>query len=219
MKRSEDLTGMQIGNWTVIGRSSTKSKGGKNLWFCKCICGNTIREYVTSVVKKRLPVSCGCIEIRNDLTGQIFGRWTVLEYVGKNKRHISLWRCICSCEKKTERIIEYGQLTSKTSTSCGCYHLELQKKYNKFEIKGDYVVGYTEEGRKFYFDTEDYDRVSQHYWNFYSSDEYPSTSIDRKFVKIYRFIINVKDSKIHVDHINHHEFDNRKINLRKTDKL
>jgi hypothetical protein len=52
-----------------------------------------------------------------DLTGQKFGKWTVLKRVadkGKNRR----WLCKCECG--TVRIVGGRHLTSKTSQSCGC---------------------------------------------------------------------------------------------------
>lgn len=35
-----------------------------------------------------------------DLTGQKFNRLTVMEYAGKTKNRISLWLCICECNKQ-----------------------------------------------------------------------------------------------------------------------
>ena len=39
-----------------------------------------------------------------DLTGQHFGRWTVIEKApSKNKE--TMWLCECNCEKHTRRIV------------------------------------------------------------------------------------------------------------------
>lgn len=60
-----------------------------------------------------------------DLTGQKFGRLTVLEFVPNNKPH-SYWKCKCEC----------GQLKTiptkdlKKVTSCGCLKKEQNKKSN-----------------------------------------------------------------------------------------
>lgn len=48
-----------------------------------------------------------------DLTGKQFGKWTVLEYVGKSK-----WKCRCACG--TEKEVYSQSLRNGTSTSCGC---------------------------------------------------------------------------------------------------
>lgn len=58
-----DLTGKQIGHWTVVERVKGHPKGG---WLCRCACGNekTVRtERLTSGISK----SCGCkrYEIRD----------------------------------------------------------------------------------------------------------------------------------------------------------
>jgi hypothetical protein len=58
---------------------------------------------------------------RVDLTGKIFGRLKVLEYVGNNKWGVSLWRCRCNCAAKTEKLFLGGNLTNNSHTqSCGC---------------------------------------------------------------------------------------------------
>lgn len=63
-----------------------------------------------------------------DLTGQTFGRWTVIEYAGKDKYNNALWLCECSCEDKTRRIVNGNNLRRGISTSCGCFQRELSKE-------------------------------------------------------------------------------------------
>lgn len=67
-------------------------------------------------------------------------------------------------------------------------------------------------------DEEDYERVSKHSWHAtHGTDKtlfYASTNIKGKTTKLHRFILNLKDPKIHVDHIDHQELNNRKNNLR-----
>lgn len=67
----------------------------------------------------------------NDLRGHVFGRWTVLEYLGKakNSRH-ALWRVRCSCPKQTEKKLEGYVLTRGTTLSCGCYRDERVREAN-----------------------------------------------------------------------------------------
>jgi hypothetical protein len=52
-----------------------------------------------------------------DLTGQKFGRWTVLRRA-ENKGHLTAWhvQCVCGIEK----IVTGGTLVEGTSRSCGC---------------------------------------------------------------------------------------------------
>lgn len=58
-----------------------------------------------------------------NLTGQMFGRWTVGEGPTEaNARGEIFWPCTCSCG--TKRLVKAGSLTSGKSKSCGCYHKE-----------------------------------------------------------------------------------------------
>lgn len=52
-----------------------------------------------------------------DLTGQVFGKMTVLEYVGILKRH-SVWKCRCECGN-IKRVLG-SNLVSGVTASCGC---------------------------------------------------------------------------------------------------
>lgn len=54
---------------------------------------------------------------RIDITGQRFGRWTVLEYANHSK-----WLCKCDCG--VERSVYGPDLKSGKSKSCGCYNLD-----------------------------------------------------------------------------------------------
>lgn len=66
-----------------------------------------------------------------DLTGQTFGRWTVIEedpIRAKDKR--IKWICQCSCEKQTIKSISGTSLRKGTSVSCGCYQKEQTSKSN-----------------------------------------------------------------------------------------
>jgi hypothetical protein len=54
-----------------------------------------------------------------DLTGRVFGRWTVLSETPKTRPGSSLWRCQCACGKIKEKV-RYTSLIRGASTSCGC---------------------------------------------------------------------------------------------------
>lgn len=58
-----------------------------------------------------------------DLTGQIFGRLTVIEYnqnLSKD-RGKAYWTCQCNCENKTIINVIGNNLIRNHTTSCGCY--------------------------------------------------------------------------------------------------
>src|SRR4051812_34092166 len=48
-----------------------------------------------------------------DITGQTFGRYTVLSYAGRQ-----MWHCRCSCGTQNE--IHAGNLRAGRTQSCGC---------------------------------------------------------------------------------------------------
>lgn len=63
---------------------------------------------------------------KTDLTGQSFGRLTVVRFdrIQKNK---TLWWCVCSCG--TEKSIRADALISKNTNSCGCLKVEQNAIY------------------------------------------------------------------------------------------
>lgn len=69
-----------------------------------------------------------------DLTGQTFGRLTVLEIAGNNKHRQTYWICQCSCGKQT-KVLEYNLIQGKTK-SCGC--LIRESHYIKHNGKKEY---------------------------------------------------------------------------------
>lgn len=168
-----------------------------------------------------------------DMTGWVMSehgvpnsRLTVIERAedGINSRGYPLirWLCECNCEKHTQIIVGSSHLRSGHTQSCGCLKNEkiakqgyLNKKYNTYDLSGDYGVGYTLKGEKFYFDLEDYNLIKDHCWHmeplgYLASD----THGDEGVIKMHRLVMGVDNSNIHIDHVNHITFDNRKINLR-----
>jgi hypothetical protein len=62
-----------------------------------------------------------------DLTGRVFGRWTV-QIRGENKWGKLAY--ICRCECGNSKLISGGQLSSGNSQSCGCWQIEQTKAAN-----------------------------------------------------------------------------------------
>ena len=56
------------------------------------------------------------------LTGQVFGRLTVIDCSGVDKYGRMKWRCMCACGN--EEFAVSGALTSGRKKSCGCLKLE-----------------------------------------------------------------------------------------------
>lgn len=63
-----------------------------------------------------------------DLTGQKFGRLTVIKYYGSTKRRRNMWLCKCECGN--EKVVEGSHLKSGHTKSCGCIQMENIKKIN-----------------------------------------------------------------------------------------
>lgn len=58
-----------------------------------------------------------------DITGEQFGRWTVLSVAGKSNGGSILWLCHCKCGN--EKVVNGASLRKGESRSCGCLHNEL----------------------------------------------------------------------------------------------
>jgi len=58
-----------------------------------------------------------------DLTGQRFGRLTVIKINGRTKDKSVTWLCRCDCGNET--IVVGQNLSNGNTKSCGCYHKEV----------------------------------------------------------------------------------------------
>ena len=159
-----------------------------------------------------------------NLTGQKFNKLTVIKrvenYISPKGQVHSQWLCECKCGN--EIIVSSGGLKSGNTKSCGCLNIEkiiqrnkiLKKKYNIYNISGDYGIGYTNKGEEFYFDLEDYDLIKDYCWCV-NSDGYIICTINKfnKNLLFHRHITSCPKNK-EIDHINGIRNDNRKINLR-----
>lgn len=103
------------------------------MWLCKCDCQAHNEVIIRGTnLRNKQTTSCGCVRSNavlglgmHDLSGQVFGYWTVLcfgKYMREpNGRQIILWRCQCRCG--TVKLIRAGSLTGGTTKSCGCHKL------------------------------------------------------------------------------------------------
>ncbi|MBU3186530.1 hypothetical protein [Clostridium estertheticum] len=222
----KDITGQTFGRLTVISYSG-KNKSRHSLWLCKCNCGNEIIVNGASL-KNGGTQSCGCLHKEKmqemkfiDLTGQRFGRLVVTNYYGQADNRQTLWECLCDCGNKT--IVSKGCLNGKKTRSCGCLAREVsairmhetRKKYNNYDLTGEYGIGYTFKGREFYFDLEDYDKLKDYCWSIKNSDELviAREPLTGKNILIHRLIMDCPED-MEVDHIFHLRYDNRKSQLR-----
>lgn len=63
-----------------------------------------------------------------DLTGQKFGRLTVIQFMGRDRSQKLLWKCVCDCPAHKEVIVRGNDLRRDKIKSCGCIRKELQSK-------------------------------------------------------------------------------------------
>lgn len=131
LKLLKDLTGKKFGMLTVLGYDRTEGKG-HTYWKCQCDCG-TIKSIRKDGLVSGAVISCGCYNHKKigelttiDLTGQTFGRWTVLKRSGSNQHNTAMWLCQCSCGN--QKIVLGTTLRKGQSKSCGCLQSAGQEK-------------------------------------------------------------------------------------------
>jgi hypothetical protein len=152
-----DITGIKFGLLTPVSIDfkrieQERTNGIKyppTYWLCKCDCGN---ENLASVrigsLQSGATTSCGCKAYENitkikDLTGQIFGKLTVIKIdnerinneVLSGKRKKIYWLCKCSCGNPNLKSIWSSHLKDGRIVSCGC---ELT---NKLSVENNWTLG------------------------------------------------------------------------------
>ena len=150
-----------------------------------------------------------------DLTGQQFERLTVIKRVENDKQGSSQWLCRCDCDGK-EIVLRGGNLRRGSTKSCGCLQIEngkKNKKYNTYDLTGEFGIGYTLRNEPFYFDLNDYDKIKNYCW-FTDKDGYIITNpYKSNVIYMHRLVTNCPN-EMEVDHIFHDVWDNRKEFLR-----
>lgn len=112
----KDLTGQVFTKWTVLSRAPNRGK--QTYWLCKCSCGveKEVNSWDLRRGKSTHCRACANKAITKDLTGQVFGQWSVLRRVPNHGKEI-YWLCKCStCGVESE---VYGNdLKNGKSTRC-----------------------------------------------------------------------------------------------------
>lgn len=137
MSSAKDIKGMKFGKLTAIKRDeeriATRTKKNNQIyWLCQCDCGNqTLKSVTVAALISGNTKSCGCYQKQRaaetqfkDITGEVFGRLTVVGQIGRNKRQETLWSCTCSCGSGKEVITIGNRLKSGKTKSCGCLKKE-----------------------------------------------------------------------------------------------
>lgn len=128
-KPKYDMTDMTIGSVHVI----KFIPGGS--WECKCSCGRHIvvkgfnlRKALDENKDYKCEI-CSRMDRLDDISGERFGNWLVLEYAGNG-----YYKCQCQCDNKTIKNVYGKSLKNGTSTSCGCLTGKkiVESRYNKY---------------------------------------------------------------------------------------
>lgn len=113
--------GDSFNRWTIIKPVRVRDRLEYD---CRCDCGNRATVQGKHLVAGRSK-SCGCFrkEILSKrysamLLGRRFGKLTVVERTGSNKRHNALWKCRCDCGNET--LVSSPLLIKGRTKSCGC---------------------------------------------------------------------------------------------------
>lgn len=116
MSQSNPDNSQTFGRWTVVHRITSRK------WLCRCECGRE-REVRSDVLKRGESRSCGCAvgswRHAPDLSGTVFGRWTVLSR-SRSQERVGHRYWLCRCECGIEREVREKSLYLGESLSCGC---------------------------------------------------------------------------------------------------
>jgi len=139
--RGKDLLGMKFSRLLVIEKLNEK-RYQKTQWKCLCDCGKEV-VVVGSELSSGSQKSCGCLRHRvpksfKDITGNKYGRLTVLARAPNKYKRRTSWFCKCDCG--TEGIFPGQSMKAGLIKSCGCIVDELRKRTG--ENSPNYKKGY-----------------------------------------------------------------------------
>ncbi|WP_321822954.1 hypothetical protein [Pyramidobacter piscolens] len=125
MPKIIDLTGWRFGRLVVLRLADDQTKTPQDTtarWLCQCDCGNVVVRS-RKLLRSGCVNSCGCLardtgNRLKDLTGQRFGRLTVLRRADNAKSGNARWLCRCDCGRTS--IATGTALRTGKIQSCGC---------------------------------------------------------------------------------------------------
>lgn len=126
-RQMKSLVGKRFGSLVVTDRTEDYicPDNGKHYirWNCVCDCGNKVTVVANNLVSGSVS-SCGCQNPHalKDLSGQVFGKLTVLHqvdsYVNPSGRKLIRYKCQCECG---QYVLELANtLRQGEVLSCGC---------------------------------------------------------------------------------------------------
>ena len=130
-----NLIGQKFGKLIPLKNTGKKTSNRSAIWLCQCDCGNKIEVSQDSL--RHGTKSCGCLQRevtaelgkskKIDLTGEKYGKLTVLYELPNNIYNRTMWMCKCDCGNLIE--VATRDLRRGNTGSCGC------KSFSFGEIK------------------------------------------------------------------------------------
>lgn len=171
----KDISGMRSGK--LIALFPTEERWHNSvIWMCQCDCGNKYKV-AQKLFKAGEVKSCGCLnkEISEkkiiDLTGQTFGKLTVIEKTNLRKDRSVVWKCKCSCGNQNFIYVDSHSLRKGNTLSCGCLkskgELKLLQILNQLNIVYEYQKAFpdckiTDKNLSFDFYLPDYNTIIEY---------------------------------------------------------
>lgn len=164
-----NLAGQKYNKLTVVKETDKRDSSGCIIWECQCDCGN-ITYASSGALRSNHKQSCGCAnkeQIQNvgyknciDISGQQFGRLTVIKKTDIRKDGKVCWECLCECGSKI--IAPGSRLVRGLIMSCGCLKSVGEEKISKILTKNNILF----EREKIFTDFVPYR------YDFYINNEY-----------------------------------------------
>ncbi len=158
----------------------------------------------------------------NDLTGQRFGRLTVIKRaenrISQAGKPEICWKCVCECGNTV--VVRGGSLRSGRTLSCGCLQKERthqsKKKYNSFRISGDVVyVKMANSDHEMIVDKDIwFSGASKYCWDFHKSGYAYSTDKNGKTIRFHVWAFPDCPKGLVRDHIDGNRLNNTRANIR-----
>lgn len=123
LRSRKDVTNQRFGRLVALYPTEER-QSGKIIWLCKCDCGNEVKVPIDSLTGKNTQ-SCGCLSKEKtserfciDLTGQTFGKLTVIKRDNTKNYKRARWLCKCSCGNPELESVDGYYLRSGEKTQC-----------------------------------------------------------------------------------------------------
>lgn len=229
------LTIIKVDDTSVIGNTKRPS-----VWryFCECDCGK-IKSIQRNKIIRGDVKSCGCLVTTNSELledGTEYGELTIVgvEHSSKLSVHGAtkpphLWRYICTCSCGNSKVATRKALIGGTAIRCstcsrkiaGDSISKVMHKVNHVEDCGDYIkiFFFNKEHEFTVIDKDDYDLVKEYCWSLTNGYAYANRGrgYGYRSISMHSLLCNRPLKKL-VDHWNGDTLDNKRINLRITDK-